>query len=101
MARAVSSPFFELAGDPGPIPPDIGKSGYGVITRIAVPTWNSPRAGPIGTVRNTKKMTALFVLVIIGFFMVQSFWRHDQLHSAILGTPEGASATEEWHGHPE
>ena len=44
IARAVSSPRFSRAGLGAPIPPETGKSGSGVITRTAAPTWISARA---------------------------------------------------------
>src|SRR4051794_29462780 len=46
IARAVSSPRFSFAGLGAPIPPETGRSGSGVMTRFAAPTWISARAGP-------------------------------------------------------
>ena len=40
MALASSSPRFSVAGDVGPIPPETGNSGFGVITRLPTPTCN-------------------------------------------------------------
>ena len=44
IARAVSSPRFSFAGLGAPMPPETGKSGSGVMTRTAAPTWISARA---------------------------------------------------------
>ena len=52
IARAVSSPRFSRAGFGTPIPPETGRSGSGVITRTAAPTWISARAS--GTESNAR-----------------------------------------------
>ena len=43
-ARADNSPRFSVAGDEGPIPPETGSNGFGVINCTAVPTRSSPRS---------------------------------------------------------